>query len=436
MSIPISIGSSTDPVLQRAFRSYRDEESAIQALGSEKLDLLQHYDVPGMESAVAICFWGRSGSLLLASYLDGHDETVILPMLTSEAINWFFHEYQSLPVWDKLVAYPEYSAFRKGLEGMFFKGNFAIAAADYYAAVHALFAIYGDWPAAWLDSRRRFFQLVYVAYAVATGRRPGSPRPLMIYAQHGTDDEVAACFVEDFPNARFIHTIRDPISSFDSWFDRVVELRTLCCQPSAVAPHYFFPAVDAARDLLAWDRAHRGMEARTRAIRFEDLHLTPERTMRRLADWLGIPYLPCLIQSTWNGIPWVVTVRGVAWCGPNPDNARRRSNNLDRADRLMLFALLRDNFIAWNYPSPTVIRQRWMRLCIIALFWFVPMKMELLSACWMLRIQVLPNFRFGRLGFVCRAPFFLLKCRLRMMLLIATEARSRLAGNRPMLKLL
>jgi hypothetical protein len=86
ISIPIGIGGSADPILRRAFRSYRGAEGAIQALESEKLDLLQHYDVPGMETAVAICYWGRSGSLLLASYLDGHDDIVILPMLASEAI--------------------------------------------------------------------------------------------------------------------------------------------------------------------------------------------------------------------------------------------------------------------------------------------------------------------------------------------------------------
>jgi hypothetical protein len=253
----------------------------------------------------------------------------------------------------------------------------------------------------------------------------------MIYAQPRTDDEVAAQFVEDFPSARFIHTIRDPISSFDSWFDRVLELRT-----TALRPQYVSPGLDTVRDLLTWDKAHRGMEACTRAIRFEDLHLAPEATMRRLANWLGIVYLPCLIESTWNGTPWVVKVRGVAWCGPNPANARRRSNNLDPADRLMMFALLRDNFIAWNYPSPAAIRQRWIRLCIIALLLFVPMKMELATALWTLRLQVLPNLRCGRVGFVCRAPFFLLKCRWRMMRLIAAQARLRLAGNHRLLRVL
>lgn len=103
---------------------------------------------------------------------------------------------------------------------------------------------------------------------------------------------------------------------------------------------------------LIWDRPHRGMESRTRAIRFEDMHLAPEVMMRGLADWIGIPYHPCLLESTWNGAPYVIEIRGVSWCGPNPVNVKHRWKNLNPADRLLIFALLHDNFVAWNYPSP------------------------------------------------------------------------------------
>ena len=42
----------------------------------------------------------------------------------------------------------------------------------------------------------------------------------MVYAQHEWDAEIANRILEDFPAARFIHTIRDPISAFDRLFDR------------------------------------------------------------------------------------------------------------------------------------------------------------------------------------------------------------------------
>jgi hypothetical protein len=434
MNMPIAFGESLDHVLQLAHRWYADGCEGVRILVADKLELLQQFDVPQMQAAVALCFWGRSGSYLLASYLDGHEDIVMLPMITGEGIYPFFNEYQSLSVWEKLIAYPAFSE-QRGAEGMFFTGDHAIAAADYYAAVDALFETYGDRPAAWLNERRRFFQFLHVAYAVAIGRRPGTSRPLMVYAQHWVNEERAACFVEDFPNAQFIHTIRDPISSFDSWFDRVLDMQMYGAgKRPELASQYLSPAIDTVKHLLTWDRAHRGMESRTRAVRFEDMHVAPEATMRRLAEWLGIGYRPSLLQSTWNGTPYVVEIRGVASCGPNPANALRRSKNLDAADRLTIFALMHENFIAWNYPSPKLLRRRWMRLCVIALFWLIPMRMELATARWVLERQALPALRNGRVGFALRAPLYVLERRLRMMWLIAAQALPRQLGKRRLLQ--
>jgi len=436
VSVPIGFGSSTDPILQRSYCSYLESEGSLEAKRAEKLDVLRDYDVPEIETAVAICFWGRSGSFLLASYLDDHDDILMLPMVTGEAIYPFFHEYEALSLWEKLVVYPTYGEIKHGPHVSFFKADVAIAAADYYAAIRALFEAYGDMPAAWLDARPRFLQFLHVAYAVAIGRHPGSSRPIIMYAQHWTNDELAKCFVEDFPTGRFIHTIRDPISSFDSWFDRVLEMRTLHDRPSGPESKYLTPGLDTVRELVSWDRAHRGMETRTRAIRFEDLHLAQEPTMRRLADWLGIAFRPSMLKSTWNGNPYVVEIRGVPSCGPNPVNARRRSKNLYLVDRMLVFALLHENFVAWNYPCPSAMRRRWIRQLTVALIWLVPMKMELTAARWTLRLQAFPGLRNGRIGFACRAPIFLLECRLRTMLLIAREMRARARGNRQLLRIL
>src|SRR5260370_15345763 len=188
MSMPVGLAGSADKTLQRALDAYRDEQGAVAALVSRKLELASQYDVEGMESAVNICFWGRSGSLLLASYLDSHDHLVMLPRNCSEFIYPFLAGFKALSVWEKLLAYPIYSELQFGLEGSFSRGDFPIAAADYYAAVHALFALYGDRPTPWLNTRARFFQLLHVAYAAAMGRRPPRTRPLIVYAQHWTND--------------------------------------------------------------------------------------------------------------------------------------------------------------------------------------------------------------------------------------------------------
>jgi hypothetical protein len=158
--------------------------------------------------------------------------------------------------------------------------------------------------------------------------------------------------------------------------------------------------------------------------------------MRRVADWIGVPYHPSMLKSTWHGAPYVVTIRGVAACGPNPLNAQRRHKYLNTADRLEIFALLHGNFVAWRYPIPAAMHSVWLRLCVLGLLWLVPMRMELAALNMVIRRQAIPALRNGRLGFALGAPFFLLARRLRMMLLIATEARARMWGKRRILQLL
>ena len=167
-----------EPMLQHARALFRAEEAKdLQSLVASKIEDIRHFDVAGIERAVAICYLGNSGSHLLASYLDGHDDVIMLPLLVGDRIYHFFERYRSLSLHDKLIAYPVF-------QEEFFAPPFTVAAADYYAAVNALFEVYGNWPLKLLESRRTFFLFLHVAYCVALGRRPASPHPLIVYAQH------------------------------------------------------------------------------------------------------------------------------------------------------------------------------------------------------------------------------------------------------------
>jgi hypothetical protein len=434
--IPIRFDDSADEILQLAARQYREHQDAARALVPAKLALLRDYDAPGMDRAATICHWGRSGSVLLASYFDGHEDIIALPNQTSEYAYPFCGEYQSLSLWEKLVAYPAYSQVRKGNAGDFFlknnpDGDFAVDPAHYFASVQALFAIYGDSPEMGLTARRRFFQFLHVAYAGALDRPAVNPRPLMISAQHWINDKLAQAFIEDFPDARFLHTVRDPISAFDSWLERhfIWQFR----DNTDLAAGYRYPAFDALVDLLSWDAGHGGLQARTRAIRFEDMHLTPEQTMRRLAEWLGVPYRPCMLDSTLNGRPYVVEAGGRRWVGPNPNNARRRSTNLNALDRLTVFAVLHRNFAEWNYPYPPFLRHRSARALLVLIGTLVPTKMEWVNIKNIVRLQAAPAFRRRRFATALVAPCVLVLRRLRMMLLFTSAAAARSLGNtRPM----
>ena len=102
---------------------------------AEKMEALQHYDVLGMERVAAILMWGRSGSLLLASYLDGHPDVIMLPELSGQRLYEFFERYQSLPWRDKLIAY---AAFEDDYPKFFNERETRICPVQYYAAVQAI----------------------------------------------------------------------------------------------------------------------------------------------------------------------------------------------------------------------------------------------------------------------------------------------------------
>lgn len=95
-----------------------------------------------------------------------------------------------------------------------------------------------------------------------------------------------------YPEGRLISVIRDPAS----WY----------ASASRKSPRY----ADEAKALGLWERGARTMiEARSsygeqvRLLTFEDLLTETDRTMRGLADWLGIEFSDALLAPTFNGWP-------------------------------------------------------------------------------------------------------------------------------------
>jgi hypothetical protein len=418
---PTSNRPAQEPLLQHARAFFRAEETnGLQSLVARKIEAIRHFDIAGMERALAICTCGRSGSILLASYLDGHDDVIMLPTSRSHRIYEFFERFESLSLHDKLIAYPFFSNDVSD----FFQGELPIiAAADYYVAVKALFEVYGDWPLEFLESRRAFFQFVHIVYCVALGWRPASPRPLIVYALHFSDDQLARRFVKDFPQGRFIHTVRDPITNcgrlFEAWYS---------------APNGFFTAVNVIRHLTKSDKPHSGMESRTRAIRFEDIHLHLEKTMRAVADWLGLPYRSSLLDSTFNGVPWVVTRGTISWSGARPEQAVRDSQKISFTDQCLLFAVLNEDFVAWNYPCPNIFKHAAVRVLTCVLFLLLPIEIEAIAARAL--FKEFRSLRSGGLGYAINSLVRFFICRVAIISILAAELWRRLILRKKVLELL
>ncbi len=386
-----------------AQQQHKDMEVGI----AEKIECLKHYDVLAMQRVVAILAWGRSGSVLLASYFDGHEDVISLPEICGWRLFEFFNRYRSLSLRDKLLAYPTFDPNVT----RFFEGDFAISPAEYYAAAEAIVVFYRDWPPEFLESRRAFFLFVHVAYNLALGRRPSNSNPLIVYAQHDWDNVSAQHLVDDFPQAKFLHTIRDPISSCDRAYHALLD--TLAEQNIQLP----YSVLDF---LTSKDLPQGGMEGRSRAIRFEDLHCDIAKTMRDLSDWLGLSYQPILLESTFNGIPYVIKSEGKIWSGPRLEAVQRRTRHLSRADRALLFALFYENFEDWKYPCPKIFRHRIVRCGVVVSLLPFPMKTEIVGASAILHRRIWPALRRGNISRVIKSLVGIGLVRLKIMLLLVS----------------
>lgn len=407
-----------EKLLQDARALYCAEQNKdLRSLIARKIEDLRSYDVLNMDRAVAVCHWGRSGSFLACSYLDGHEDVLQLPPRFCEEIYQFFDNYQSLSLHDKLIIYPIVTDR--------FVGNFPIAAGDYYAAVTAISEIYGDFSPQRLETSRAFCQFIHVAHGLALGRRPSSPHPLMVYSMHWWDKALAPRFLADFPQARFLHTVRDPITTYDRSFEHF-----------GIADRNEEACWQWIRYLEKADHPHPGMEACTRAIRFEDLHNKTAETIGRLAEWLKLPRHASLLESTFNGMPYVVERAGVAWSGPRPEQAQRFLSNISLIDQALLFALFYENFVAWNYPCPKIFRHTLVRGLTCMLLFPVPWKAEIISARATIRRRVVPSLRHRRFRLAFRELSGVFRRRLFIMWLVNSEICRRLIFGKTVLKIL
>jgi hypothetical protein len=248
---------------------------------------------------------------------------------------------------------------------------------------------------------------------------------LIVYAQHFVDDQLARRFCEDFPQAHFIHMVRDPITNcgrlFDFWYKE---------KPWG-ADRNFLTAGRVLSHLTRADIPHSGMESCTRTIRFEDLHSHQEKTIRSVADWLGLSFRSSLLDSTFNGVPWVVKREAASWSGSRQAQSIRDLRNLSFTDRGLLFAVLNEDFVAWHYPCPDIFKYALVRVFTCMVILLIPMKIEIISVRNLVKLH--PLLRHGGFRQTIHEVAQSLLCRIAIMSLLAVELYRRLIYGRKVL---
>lgn len=260
---------------------------------------------------IALLHFGRSGSGLLHSLIDGHPEISALPSiylrgffnagvwsrLSADGWRWlperFADEFavlfdstspKSTPGW-----LFENSSFLGRREGMTCVGEnrneaLSVDRERFCAECHRL--IKG------LDKidPKSFLMVVHAAYEKAIGTK--SCKQTVFYHIHNPDDFTKLNFLRSVPDASLLMMIREPVQSCESW------IRALFKENAHTQIVFRIISMLFAIDQIAFRRQD------SVGVRLEDLKSRPKETMRALCTWLDISETTSLYQMTAQGKKW------------------------------------------------------------------------------------------------------------------------------------
>lgn len=162
------------------------------------------------------------------------------------------------------------------------------------------------------QARRIALLAVYLAYARCLGLETEA-RDTVVFPAHSSEIQDLRDLLEDFPELLVIHMIRDPIDGLFStvnhsrmWLDRFLSTSLVDPFRAAIVQMTtdrtpLVPRVEPFHSMTPFAPA---VASRCRAIRLEDLHQAPERTMATIAGWVGLTWNDTLLQSTFAGKKW------------------------------------------------------------------------------------------------------------------------------------
>lgn len=342
--------------------------------------------------AVALQNYGTSGSAFFQSLFDGHPHILTTPFDYTRKFYHFWGHGKALEDPD-LVA-----EFVSGQPHWFDERLARSRRENRYLGLHQLGPNRDETlhipRAKFIDSlltamttldgprRKRFFIAIHIAYAAALGREITYPA-VLLYFVHSMQPQIAGCLAADFPDTRFLHTVRHPVQSIGSL------LKTLK-RSKELDVHWTHNLTEATLARVMLDRMQdkgnyrcygatpypAAGPGRAKAVRLEDLHQRPEATLNSICQWIGIPWHPVLLTSTYDGKLW--------WNQPGKSRINgfgtvtiRQTHDdvISRSDRRRLALLMRDKHEVWRYELPASVDQPWRRAMLLPSL-MLPLKME------------------------------------------------------------
>ncbi|EQA61052.1 sulfotransferase domain-containing protein [Leptospira alexanderi] len=255
-----------------------------------------------LNNVLAICFYGRSGSVFFQSLFDGHPECVTIPgsyisgyqdwfddltsLGTSAVIENFCKTFRVLfdPYYISDVPLP-CCGKQPGLDCNFHKmgeRQDEIIAIDEREFKDHLYSFTKE---DLLQSSVSFFKALHFAYA-SCKKMDLTKIKLIVFALHSPILRRAQFLLE--MNTKIIHMIREPLQSALSLYKQNNSTQ----------------GISEILNILSLYSPMENFENVTYAVKLEDLHTSPEKVMKNVAQFLNISWNNILLESSFGGKKW------------------------------------------------------------------------------------------------------------------------------------
>jgi hypothetical protein len=270
----------------------------------------QHSDA----KVYSILYDGRSGSVFLQSLLDNHPRiitfpaTVLMGGLTGKHINEFLMD-GGPDNWGQftekfILSYPTLFDSRSDSSGM--RLNELGKARDEYISIS---------PEKFSDAmkfvsneiqftKRNAFLAIHLVWEYVR-KETIDDNPIILYAMHTPEDSMKVV-MELFPEMKVLLSTREPKSTLASYYYHHIkryefEGRAINFWDDENSLSYPFRTLEYFINSYFIIDKYVDYES-IRVVRLEDLHSKPKETMLRVANWMGIDYKDCLLESTFGGL--------------------------------------------------------------------------------------------------------------------------------------